>query len=103
MKNITFIVLFQISDTTDSGKLAESIENSHFEITTNAVDESIYASKIREEIIKELDLRFDYDKQMIDVYPITDFMDAFNNEEINDSLYFMSYVIGTIINLELSN
>ena len=32
------------------------------------------------------------DSHNIEVEPITDFMDRFNNEEINPDNYFMSYV-----------
>jgi len=97
MKMKTFIVLFNVDYISDSRRLAESIENQHFEVENQSNCETISALSIREAIIKELGL-VDGDKEFVSVYPLTDFMDDFNNEDLNADLYFMSYVTGSIIN-----
>jgi len=97
MKTKTFIVLFNVDYIYDSRRLAESIENQHFEIEKQSNCETVSALKIREAIINKLEIE-DENKEFVSVYPLTDFMDDFNNEDLNADLYFMSYVTGNIIN-----
>jgi len=96
MKKI-FVVLFSVGHSFDGRPLAESIENHHFEVENQSNCEFASALKIRGAIIKELDLS-EEDEEFVMVYPITDFMDEFNNQEINTDSYFMGYVTGSIIN-----
>ena len=84
----TFIVLFGV-EIHDARKLAENIENFRFEIGGSV---QATANDVRNYIVNEQIVICEHDKRYVHVYPITDFMDAFNNEEINDNNYFMSYV-----------
>jgi len=95
MKTRTFIALFNVEHFDDARKHAENIENEHFEVEMASGCEFASAFKIREEIVKRLELN-DEDKDFIEVYPITDFMDASNSQEINHEETFMSYVTGSI-------
>lgn len=95
MKTRTFIVLFNVDHFDDGRKFAESIENEQFEVEMPSGCEFASAYKVREEIVKRLELT-DEDKEFIEVYPITDFMDASNSQVINHEETFMSYVTGTI-------
>ena len=95
MKTRTFIALFNVEHFDDARKFAENIENEHFEVEMASGCEFASAFKIREEIVKRLELN-DEDKDFIEVYPITDFMDASNSQEINHEETFMSYVTGSI-------
>ena len=95
MKTRTFIALFNVNHFTDARKFAENIQNEHFEVEMASCCEFASAFKIREEIVKRLELT-DEDKDFIEVYPISDFMDASNSQEINHEETFMSYVTGTI-------
>ncbi len=95
MKTKTFITLFNVDHFSDARKFAESIENEHFEVQNLSNCETVSAYNIREEIIKRLELT-DEDKNFIEVYPITDFMDGLNNQEINVDETFMCYVTGSI-------
>ncbi len=95
MKTRTFIALFNVDHFNDARKHAENIENEHFEVEMASGCEFASAYKIREEIVKRLDLT-DEDKEFVEVYPITDFMCGLNNQEINTEETFMSYVSGSI-------
>jgi hypothetical protein len=97
MKRKTFIVLFNVGHPLADRPLAESIENEHFDVENQSNCETVSAFKIRDAIIKELNLS-EEDKEHVSVYPITDFMDEFNNQEIDADSYFMTYVTGSIIN-----
>ena len=91
----TFIVLFDVEHTFDGRPLAESIEGENFEFVNQSNCETISAMEIRDKIIKRLELD-EEDKEHVSVYPITDFMDEFNNEDIDNGSYFMGYVTGTL-------
>ena len=95
MKTRTFIALFNVDHFSDARKFSENIENEHFEVEMASGYEFASAFKIREEIVKRLELT-DEDKGFIEVYPISDFMDASNSQEINHEETFMTYVTGTI-------
>ena len=80
----TFVVLIPVSDSlVDPRKACEQIEDMKFEMQTpNAYN-----------VLKKLMFEFGVsDSHNIEVEPITDFMDRFNNEELNPDNYFMSYV-----------
>ena len=95
MKTRTFIALFNVEHFNDAREHAENIENEHFEVEMASGCEFASAFKIREEIIKRLELT-EEDKNFVEVYPITDFMDGLNNQEINVDETFMCYVTGSI-------
>ncbi len=95
MKTRTFIALFNVDHFDDARKHAETIENEHFEVEMASGCEFASAYKVREEIVKRLELT-DEDKEFVEVYPISDFMDASNSQEINHEETFMSYVSGSI-------
>lgn len=94
-KTRTFIALFDVDHFDDARELAETIENQHFEVEMASGCEFASAYKVREEIVKELKLS-EEDKEFVSVYPISDFMDASNSQEVNHEGTFMSYVTGTI-------
>ena len=95
----TFIVLFDVGHTFDGRPLAESIEGENFEVDNLSNCETVSSLRIREQIIKRLELD-EEDHKHVSVYPITDFMDEFNNEEIVADSYFMGYVTGSIIDIK---
>ena len=86
----TFIVLFSVNAFTNPRKLAEQIENNTFKLKAET-DAFTSAYKIREVICKELKIP-KTKKECVEVYPLTDFMDSYNNEEINEVGTFMTYV-----------
>jgi len=101
MKNLknTFVVLFNVNGFDDSRKYAESIENKVYQILViieDIHDVIIIADKVRLGIIEELEIPISKQKY-ITVYPITEFMDLFNNQEINEDGTFMSYVHGKMV------
>jgi hypothetical protein len=99
MKRKTFIVLFDVGHTFDARPLAESIEGENFEVDNQSNCETVSSLRIREQIIKRLELD-EEDHEHVSVYPITDFMDEFNNEDIDADSYFMGYVTGSIIDIK---
>ena len=91
----TFIVLFSVNHYS-SRKNSELIENRSININTNIIDEYLISENIFDTITRELNLT-DNEKDLTRVIPITDFMDMFNNEEINPDNYFMSYIYVNIL------
>jgi hypothetical protein len=84
----TFILL------TTNRKIAEFIEATEFEIfDKNIKDDLIYSNRLSDKIKTMLD-NYDivYSDDIILVYPISDFMDELNNDEIDIHHYFISYV-----------
>ena len=78
----TFIVLIPINSSLDSRNACEAIENM-----------VLYGQKSTLDVLRELRRRLNTDHSSdIGVEPITDFMDRFNDEEINPDDYFLSYV-----------
>jgi hypothetical protein len=71
------VVLLPI-DFHNSRKTAENIENQTYKTTTS--------------LLTELSNIDDINIDEVLIYPITDFMDACNDQEINLELYFISYV-----------
>jgi len=94
-KITTFIALFNVKYFGNARKFSETIQNEHFEVENLSNCETVSAFKIREEIIKRLELT-EEDKEFVEVYPISDYMDALNNQEIDVEETFMSYVTGSI-------
>jgi len=92
----TFIVLFDVGHTFDARPLAESIEGENFEVVNQSNCETVSALKVRDQIIKRLELD-EEDHEHVGVYPLTDFMDEFNDQHIDDDSYFMGYVTGTLV------
>ncbi len=85
-----FIVLFDVGHTFDARPLAESIEGENFEV------KKLTAYNVREQIIRRLVLD-EEDHEHVSVYPLTDFMDEFNDQRIDNGSYFMGYVTGTLV------
>jgi hypothetical protein len=88
-KRKTFIVLFDLEELSDSRSLAENIENRIFVLDPNS--EKLLAYDVLHVIIEEFEIPLSQ-KKYISVYPITDFMELYNNEECNEQGTFMSYV-----------
>lgn len=88
----TFIILIPLANFTGARKVCEDIENSFFEVESKTNCETVSAYNVKTEI----DNIINDEEVQVEVYPITDFMDAFNNQEIDADNYFMSYVSATI-------
>lgn len=83
----TFVVLIPINNSlTEPRKTCEMIENTKFNIGGTVQATSI---DVLNKIMFELGVENSHN---IEVEPITDFMDRFNDEELNVDNYFMSYV-----------
>lgn len=80
----TFIVLMSI-EYDRARKDCELIVNS---VYSNEDGTPIRAHQVRDLVIIETGVK----EEFLEVEPITDFMDRFNNEEINPDNYFMTYV-----------
>lgn len=89
----TFIVLIPVSYY-DARKACETIENTHFKIKPK---DDGYQKLTAHKVLLEIDKVVDTGSIMIEVYTLTDFMDSFNDEEINADNYFMSYVSAEIL------
>lgn len=83
----TFIVLIPLDENRNARKQCELIENYKF----GEEGVQLSAMNVRDKIITLIDDNT-YDLSNIEVEPITDFMDRFNDEELNPDNYFMSYV-----------
>ena len=70
----TVVVLISVDDFTNGRKIAEEIEN----ILFNAPEDIIRKAKEKE-------------NGFVAVYPITDFMDACNDQDINLENFWISY------------
>jgi hypothetical protein len=82
----TFIII------TDNRKFAEYIENNCYGINIPVVnDDYVYLSHIESKLL-ELKKEFDLEVNFINIYTISDFIDLINNNEIDISNYYMSYV-----------
>ena len=85
----TFIVI------TEDRQFAEFIENDNLDIFLPVVhDNALYLPHIISKLLgmaKEYNFTY-INENNIWVYPISDFMDMINNDDINMSNYFMSYV-----------
>ena len=83
----TFVVLIPVVNSlADPRRSCEMIENMKFNIDGSAKDTSI-------NLLKKIMFEFGIsDNHNIEVEPITDFMDRFNDEKLNPDDYFMSYV-----------
>ena len=88
----TFVVLFDV-DVPDAREMAELIENSHVKFDS---DEQVNALNIFDELTKQLLKETELDRSLVKVQDISDFMDSFNDEELNPDNYFMSYVIAEV-------
>jgi hypothetical protein len=83
----TFVVLIPVDNSLEEPRKAcEMIENTKFNIGGSVQATSV---DVLNKIMFELGVE---DSHNIEVEPITDFMDRFNNEELNVDHYFMSYV-----------
>lgn len=83
----TFVVLIPVDNSlTEPRKACEIIENTKFNIVGSVQATAI---DVLNKIMFELGVE---DSHNIEVEPITDFMDRFNDEELNADNYFMSYV-----------
>ena len=82
----TFIVLIPVEDNTNARKSCEYIENRVYTV------DKVTPGQVYKEIEKDLEGRGV--PVGIEVWNISDFMELVNNEEFNDTLYFLSYVYG---------
>jgi hypothetical protein len=84
----TYIVLIDVDGFNEARKLCENLENTKFNIggsvQATAIDVLI-------NVIQKLGITTELSK-FIEVEPISDFMDRVNDEQFNDTQYFMSYV-----------
>ena len=84
----TYIVLIDVDGFDEARKLCENLENTKFNIggsvQATAIDVLI-------NVIQKLGITTELSK-FIEVEPISDFMDRVNDEQFNDTQYFMSYV-----------
>lgn len=81
----TFIVLFVVDEVTFCARTqAERMEDAVYTVEGNPT-----ALKVRDEIcfVHDIDC-----PEAVIVYSLTDFMDDFNDQLINDENYFLSYV-----------
>ena len=77
----TQIILIPV-DYSNSRKVSENIENKTFETQADAV-KSVYKDLVGDDEVKGIVL----------IFPITDFMDACNNQELDVlTNYFISYI-----------
>ena len=83
----TFVVLIPVENSlTEPRKACEMIENKKFNISGPVKPTAI---NVLNKVVFELGLEHYHN---IEVEPITDFMDRFNDEELNVDNYFISYV-----------
>ncbi len=83
----TFVVLIPVVDSvSDPRESCEMIENTNFDIGGSV---QATASDVLGRVMFELGIKKSHN---IEVEPITDFMDRFNDQEIEAENYFMSYV-----------
>ena len=83
----TFIVLIPVENSLiEPRKACEIIEGTRFDVNGSA---QATALDVLNKIMLELGVK---DSHNIEVEPITEFMDRFNDEELNMDDYFMSYV-----------
>lgn len=75
MKKHLMVVLIQVDDFPNGRKTAENIQSQNFKTTNDVL------SKVREE-----------GDGYVAIYPISDFMDACNNQEIELEGVWVSYV-----------
>lgn len=85
----TFIILFDLEEITDSRTKLEKIEGS--KIIIPGIKHH-YEQDVFEWICKYFGFAPGEYETWIIIYELTDFMDAFNNEEINETGTFMGYV-----------
>ena len=84
-----FVVLIPVENSlTEPRRACEMIENMKFNIGGSVQATAI---DVLNKIMFDLGIE---DSHNIEVEPITDFMDRFNNEELNVEEYFISYVHG---------
>ena len=88
----TFVVLFDV-DIPDAREMAELIENSRIKFDS---DEQVNTLNVFDELTKQLLKETELDRSLVKVQDISDFMDSFNDEELNPDNYFMSYVIAEV-------
>ena len=86
MKKVTYVILFDIK--AFDRKDAETIENSELEVFFASGCEFGATVPIRELVAKELEK----EGKGILPLPISDFMEGFNNQKIDDDSYWMTYV-----------
>ncbi len=82
----TYIVLIDVDGFHEARKLCENLENTKFNIGG-----SVQAIDVLINVIQKLGITTELSK-FIEVEPISDFMDRVNDEQFNDTQYFMSYV-----------
>jgi len=82
----TYIVLIDVDGFNEARKLCENLENTKFNIGG-----SVQAIDVLINVIQKLGITTELSK-FIEVEPISDFMDRVNDEQFNDTQYFMSYV-----------
>jgi len=81
----TFVILIPI-EVDNARKICEAIENNHLVIPN--FNKTVYFHDKMWMVLCELGI----EETGAIAYPITNFMDIFNDEEMNANNYFMSYV-----------
>jgi dTDP-D-glucose 4,6-dehydratase len=84
----TYIVLIDVDGFNEARKLCENLENTKFNIGGSVQATAI---DVLMNVIQKLGITTELSK-FIEVEPISDFMDRVNDEQFNDTQYFMSYV-----------
>ena len=82
----TFIVVGTPSILGDVRGSFETIENTILDIPTDST-----SLDVRKHLIERLNIGFDPTSGTFEVYPITDFMDEFNDDELKMEHTFMTY------------
>lgn len=82
----TFIVLLDLDMFVDARRVCESIEDFTFKL------DNITSTNIAKKVKHEMGIEENHEG--VYVYPITDFMDDYNDEHINEAGTFMTYVHG---------
>lgn len=82
----TYIILFNAERFANGRKMAEKMESTTFDFDTSNNSE-----RIRDKVIEYFKLGYG-DGNAVDVYPITDFMDEYNDDRVNSEGTYMSYV-----------
>jgi hypothetical protein len=95
MKKVTYVALFLVDEFADGRNLAESIQNEEFEVFFASGCEYGARFPLKDKIADFLQLEKSQ-KDGFGVMSMNDFMDAFNNEAINESGSWISYVQVTI-------
>ena len=80
----TYIVLIRVKDSSDARKICEMIEGTTY---TNIPNDLVLCDRLSK--VEEIG-----DNLPFSIWELSNFMDEFNNQDIEESEFFMSYVYG---------